>query len=310
MARSLRVGARSWPERLQTPRSRQQDRDADAGSGRAERRDDRVAPEQTDRVVPGVAVRRWGAHRLPVDFQHLVDQVDHPVVGDPCSRVQGALAQPVERERRVGDLDDQHGLGWMGVPVVSRPARHDDDVGLGLRSFVESDRLFLAHIVGAAERFLERGAYQGDGRGVASTLRLPSDEQAVEQLDPVLWAEDADVDQLVVSGPWHPPERKRWCLHGCRHDTVTATRAQRLRPGTWDGRGLPRRGGRPARTGGASSSSIPNTPDNRSSAMRLPAAGRARDIAPAVAELSSSAWFTWRSTKNSSGLASSRMPTP
>src|SRR6266852_6558441 len=218
------------------------------------------------------------ARRLPVDLQHLVDQVDHPVVGDPGSRVQGALAQPVEGERRVGDLDDQHGLGWMGVPVVSRPARHDNDVGLGLRSFVESDRLFLAHIVGAAELLLERGAYQGDGRGVAPPLRLPSDEQAVEQLDPVLWAEDADVDQLLVS-----------TVASAREEEVVPSWAQRLRPETWDGRGLPRRGGRPARTGGASSSSIPNTADNRSSAMRLPAAGRARDTAPTVAELSSSA---------------------
>src|SRR5436309_2474275 len=69
------------------------------------------------------------------------------------------------------------------------------------------------------------------------------------------------------------------------------------------------RAGRRARTG-ASSSSIPNTADSRSSAMRLPAAGRARETAPVVADLSSSAWSTWRSTKNSSGLASRRMPTP
>src|SRR3989442_14321689 len=73
----------------------------------------------------------------------------------------------------------------------------------------------------------------------------------------------ADVNQLIVSGPWHPPERKRWCLHGCRHDTVTATRAQRLRPETWDGRGLPRRGGRLARPGGRPPAPIPQTPGNR-----------------------------------------------
>ncbi len=56
------------------------------------------------------------------------------------------------------------------------------------------------------------------------------------------------------------------------------------------------RAGRRARTG-ASSSSIPNTADSRSSAMRLPAAGRARETAPVVADLSSSAWSTWRSDR-------------
>src|SRR5207247_1073171 len=63
-------------------------------------------------------------------------------------------------------------------------------------------------------------------------------------------------------------------------------------------------------TGGTSSSSIPNTADNRSAAMRLPTARRARDTVAVVAELSSSAWSTWRSRKKSSGLASRRMPTP
>src|SRR2546430_898492 len=100
---------------------------------------------------------------------------------------------------------------------------------------------------------------------------------------------------------------------GCRHCAATATSAQRLRAETRGRRRLSRRDGRSARpacTGGAFSSSIPKTADKRSSAMRLPTAGCARDTAPAVAELSSSAWSTWRSTKYSSGLASRRMPTP
>src|SRR5438105_13017627 len=68
---------------------------------------------------------------------NLVDKVDDPVLGDLCTRVQAALAQPVDRERRLGDLDDQGRPGRMSVQVVSRLARHDDGVRLGLRLVLE-----------------------------------------------------------------------------------------------------------------------------------------------------------------------------
>ncbi len=165
----------------------------------------------------------------------------------------------------------------MGIAVVSGPAGDDDDIGLRLRLVVESDRLLLAHVIRPAQDLLEGGAHQEDGRGVACVLRRPGDEQAVEQLDSILRAEDTGIDEAIVSNAHHPPERKRWRLHGCRLRSRT-----RLPFG--DGRLA-----RPARTGGASSSSISNTADSRSSAMRLPSTGRARPTAPAVAELSSSA---------------------
>jgi len=87
----------------------------------------------------------------------------------------------------------------MGVQVVSRLARHDDGVRLGLRLFIESDRLVFAHVVGRAERLLERGAHEDHDGCVAPAPWLAGNEQAVEQLDPVLRAEDADVDETVVS---------------------------------------------------------------------------------------------------------------
>ena len=160
-----------------------------------------------------MVVSRRGAHRLSIDLEHLVDKVDDPVLGDLRTRVQAALAQPVDRERRLGDLDDQGRPRRMGVQVVSRLARHDDGVRLGLRLVIESDRLLFAHVVGRAERLLERGAHEDDDGCVAPALWLAGNEQAVEQLDPVLRAEDADVDETVVSDSRHPPERKRRCLH-------------------------------------------------------------------------------------------------
>jgi hypothetical protein len=75
----------------------------------------------------------------------------------------------------------------------------------------------------AAEGLLERGAHEDNDGGVAPALRLAGDQQAVEQLDPVLRAEDAGLDELVVSNACHPPQGQRRCFHGCRHDTATAT---------------------------------------------------------------------------------------
>jgi len=122
----------------------------------------------------------------------------------------------------------------VGVQVVSRPARHDDDVGLGLRLLVERDRLLLPHVVGAAERFLEHGAHERDDRGVARALRLSGDEEAVEQLDPIFRAEDARLDEAVISLAWHPPQRKRRRVHGCCHDTTIVVSAQPLGSGPWE----------------------------------------------------------------------------
>jgi len=54
-------------------------------------------------------------------------------------------------------------------------------------------------VVGRAERLLERGAHEDHDGCVAPAPWLAGNEQAVEQLDPVLRAEDADVDETVVS---------------------------------------------------------------------------------------------------------------
>src|SRR5262245_36571071 len=107
----------------------------------------------------------------------------------------------------------------MSIQVLSGRARHDDDVGLGLRQIVESDRLLLAHVIGAVEWLCERGAHAEDDGGVAVALWLPSDEETVEEFNAVVRAEDASVDELVISDAIHPPQGERWRLHGCRHDT-------------------------------------------------------------------------------------------
>src|SRR5207247_11100744 len=89
-------------------------------------------------------------------------------------------------------------------------------------------------------------------RGVARALRLSGDEEAVEQLDPVFRAEDARLDEAVISLAWHPPQRKRRRVHGCCHDTTIVVSAQPLGSGPWES--PPSRAGsaRPTRPGGGS----------------------------------------------------------
>jgi len=79
----------------------------------------------------------------------------------------------------------------MGRQIVAKLAGNDGDVGLGLRQPVESDRLLLTDVASASEGLLECRVHETDHGGVTLSLRLPHDEQAVEQLDPVFWTEHA-----------------------------------------------------------------------------------------------------------------------
>ena len=68
----------------------------------------------------------------------------------------------------------------MGGDVVAQPTGYDDHVGLGLRPRVERDRLSFADVVRAPESPFERRADETHRGGVASALRLPGHEQAVQ----------------------------------------------------------------------------------------------------------------------------------
>jgi hypothetical protein len=79
--------------------------------------------------------------------------------------------------------------------------------GSRLRHPVERDRLFFAKVVATAKRSLQRGANEHHDHGVAVSLGLTRDEQAVEELDLVVLAEDAGIDHAVVTRTAQSPER-------------------------------------------------------------------------------------------------------
>ena len=78
--------------------SRERAGDGDARVRRSERRDRGVRAEGFDRRVAPVAAGPAGAHRLAVDFEHSVDQVDDPVVRYARARIGRGLPSPGESQ--------------------------------------------------------------------------------------------------------------------------------------------------------------------------------------------------------------------
>src|SRR5438552_202530 len=126
--------------------------------------------------------------------------------------------------------------------LVARLPTHDDEVGLRRREGVEGDWLLLAYPVPAAERSFDRGANEGEDDRVALPLWLAGDEEAVEQLDVVLRAEDAGIDDLVVARPCQAPQWERGGFHR-RHGTVAAASVQCLCSTTVSGLEITHRAG-------------------------------------------------------------------
>jgi len=52
---------------------------------------------------------------------------------DPGPSVEAALPQAIERQRRLGDFDDQQRVRGMPSEIIPRLASHDDNVRLGFR---------------------------------------------------------------------------------------------------------------------------------------------------------------------------------
>src|SRR5438874_212342 len=90
--------------------------------------------DEERRAIPA---RGPGARGLTMHFEHAVDEVDDPVVGDSRARVRPRLASSRDAQSGLGDLDDQRGLGRMRVRIVTRRAAHDANVRLRLRSIAE-----------------------------------------------------------------------------------------------------------------------------------------------------------------------------
>lgn len=89
----------------------------------------------------------------------------------------------------------------MGLEIVSLAARHDGQVGRGLRAIVERDGLGVADVVVRAEGAAQDLAYSADHGRMATPLGLADDQPPIEELDRLVLVEEALLDEPVVFGP-------------------------------------------------------------------------------------------------------------
>src|SRR5437899_2115348 len=139
--------------------------------------------------------------------------VIEPVLGDAGSRKGAALASPIELQAGQGDLDHQRGAGGMRVAVVARRATDHADVRLRLRPGIERDRSLSAHVPPRPESHPQGVLDEADGGHMGTALGLLHQHEAVEQLEPLVGAEEAALDELFVLPPTPAPHANRAGVH-------------------------------------------------------------------------------------------------
>ena len=88
---------------------------------------------------------------ITVDLEDTVDDVHYPVFRDAGKRVKACLGATVERQRRVGNLDDEDGGHRMMVSIVPWLPDDDRNVGLGLAMLAEREWKLHAKVVPGRE---------------------------------------------------------------------------------------------------------------------------------------------------------------
>src|SRR5438874_1279033 len=137
-----------------------------------------------------------------------------------------------------GDLDDQHRPGGERVAVVERATANHGEVGLRLGGVVERDGRPDAHVIARSECALKGRPRPGDGRRMSAPLGLLHDEEAVEQLYPLILVEEALLDEPIVLSPGEAAGLDRRYAHvldqryirGGRISNAAYARPQRPRP--------------------------------------------------------------------------------
>ena len=141
------------------------------------------------------------ARRHPIHLEDAIDQVDDPVVREAGSRIEAALAFPVDLEARLRHLDGEDSARGMGRAIVVHVARYHGHIRFGLGIVVEPDRPLGPHHPTRPEHGAERPRGLRDRRVVGGALRLRDDQLAREQLDRLAGPEDAEVNEALVLEP-------------------------------------------------------------------------------------------------------------
>src|SRR5256712_4231887 len=212
--------------------------DENAGSRCGQELDERRGAQDLLRGVAPAERRRRVRDRPSVDFQNAIDQVHDPVVLQTSASVEAALVLPVEGEARLRDLDDERGPRGMLTAVAPTSAARDRDVGLWLGLVVELDGPLGPHQPARLERSAESVLYEPDRRVVGAVLGLAHDELAPQELEGLVRAEDADVDQALVLRTGPAPRAGRIRRHegdatshgGGRQCVRSRTQATHVRP--------------------------------------------------------------------------------
>src|SRR5207245_2370495 len=82
--------------------------------------------------VGPVALGRTWSHRLAMNLEHAIDQIDDPVVRDPCAGIGRRFPASRQAQAQLRDLDDERRAPRMRIDVITGRAPHDADVRLWL----------------------------------------------------------------------------------------------------------------------------------------------------------------------------------
>jgi len=82
--------------------------------------------------------------------------------------------------------------------VVTRGASNDADIRLGLGPVIEDDRALSLNEPALSESALQRLRHEKYRRPMRAVLWLLDEQQAVEQLDRIIFVEEAVIDQALV----------------------------------------------------------------------------------------------------------------
>src|SRR2546422_7999958 len=98
-------------------------------------------------------------------------------------------------------------------PYTSSSDLDHADVRLRLRPGIERDRSLSAHVPPSPESRPQGVLDEADGRHVGTALGLLHQHEAVEQLEPLVGAEEAALDELFVLRPTPAPHADRARVH-------------------------------------------------------------------------------------------------
>src|SRR5271157_6271127 len=167
---------------------------------------------------------RWinPAHRIRVDLDLTIGQIDDPVKCDTRPGVDITLLAAVSGQAAVRDLDEEGDLPGTGMAcgVFIDITPDHGEIGLGLIVVRNPDRTFTTDMPARRDRFVDRASTKFRGHCVFRILRQLPNQNAIEELDRLIFADrpgvdhpliEVDRDPVYVRWRWQRQESGRLC---------------------------------------------------------------------------------------------------